>query len=80
MVTLERLNRAIEVTARFMVEYNLPQIMPTLKRLEAERDKLLAQGDAIEYAKRVLEKLKAGPNEPHVWRWEVNGAALHKVQ
>jgi hypothetical protein len=37
-----------------MVEHNLPQLLPTLKRLEAERDRLLREGDAIEYAKRLL--------------------------
>jgi hypothetical protein len=55
-VTVERLENAINVTAYVMVRHNLPQILPTLKRLEAERDRLLADGDPIEHAKRVLER------------------------
>jgi hypothetical protein len=54
-VTIERLESAIKTTARCMVTHDLgPQLMPTLKRLEAERDRLMRDGDAIEYAKRVL--------------------------
>jgi adenylosuccinate lyase len=53
----DRLERAILTTARVMTEFNLPQILPTLKRLEAERDDLLKNGDAISYAERVLSKL-----------------------
>jgi hypothetical protein len=53
-VTLERLDRAIQLTARCMVNHQLPQILPTLKRLQAERDRLLREGDALEYARRVL--------------------------
>jgi hypothetical protein len=56
VVTIERLERAIAVTARCMAQHNLPQLLPTLKRLEAERDRLLQEGDPIEYAKRVLGK------------------------
>jgi hypothetical protein len=52
--TAEDLKRAITVTADVMVRHKLPQLMPTLKRLEAERDRLLREGDAIEYDKRVL--------------------------
>jgi hypothetical protein len=55
-VTVERLERAITVTASAMARHNLPQLLPTLKRLEAERDNLLLNGDPIEYAKRVLER------------------------
>jgi hypothetical protein len=53
-VTIERLDRAIKTTADSMVRFNLPQIMPTLKRLEAERDNMIKNGDPIEYAKRLL--------------------------
>jgi hypothetical protein len=53
-VTVERLERAIKITASCIVEHNLPQLLPTLKRLEAERDRLVQEGDAIEYARRVL--------------------------
>ena len=39
-----------------MQRHKLPQLLPTLKRLEAELEKLRTDGDAIEYAKRVLER------------------------
>jgi hypothetical protein len=55
-VTVERLENAITMTAYVMAHHNLPQLLPTLKRLEAERDNLLRNGDPIEYAKRVLER------------------------
>jgi hypothetical protein len=55
VVTVER---AIEVTADCMARHpDLAQrLMPTLKRLEAERDNLIANGDALEYAKRILAR------------------------
>ena len=56
MTQLEQLERAVETTARVIVQHDLPQIMPTLKRLEAERERLLREGDPIEYAKRILDK------------------------
>jgi ribosomal 50S subunit-associated protein YjgA (DUF615 family) len=56
-VTVERIERAIAVTASCMARHNLPQLMPTLKRLEAERDQLVANGDPIQYAKRVLARI-----------------------
>jgi hypothetical protein len=52
--SVERLESAVKVTARCMVEHDLPQLLPTLKRLEAERDRLVQEGDAIEYARRLL--------------------------
>ena len=51
-----RLERPITMTAYVMAHHNLPQLLPTLKRLEAERDRLLQEGDPIEYAKRVLRQ------------------------
>jgi hypothetical protein len=39
-ITVARLDRAIELTARAMTLHDLPQLLPTLKRLEAERDRL----------------------------------------
>jgi hypothetical protein len=51
-----RLERPITMTAYVMAHHNLPQLLPTLKRLEAERDNLLRNGDPIEYAKRVLRQ------------------------
>jgi hypothetical protein len=58
-VTIERLGCAIAVTADCMTRHNLPELLPTLKRLEAARDDLRANGDPIEYARRVLTKLAA---------------------
>jgi hypothetical protein len=58
-VTIERLNHAIQVTSRVMAHHNLPQLLPTLKRLETERDKLLSEGDPIAYAKKVLARYAA---------------------
>jgi hypothetical protein len=59
LVTIERLERAIAKTAYCMTRHKLPQLLPTLKRLEAARDDLKANGDPIEYARRVLTKLAA---------------------
>jgi hypothetical protein len=55
-ITIERLDNAIVITAYCMQRHNLRQLFPTLKRLEAAREKLRADGDPIEYAKRVLER------------------------
>jgi hypothetical protein len=55
-VTVERIEHYIALTAYAMQRHKLPQIFPTLKRLEAERDRLRAEGDPIEYAKRLLER------------------------
>ena len=55
-VTIERLERAIAVTDYCMTKHNLPQLMPALKRLEAERDNLIANGDPIQYAERILKR------------------------
>ena len=53
-VTAEQLDRAIKITAHVMVRHNLPQILPTLKRLEGEHRRLSSEGDPIDYAKRIL--------------------------
>jgi hypothetical protein len=55
-VSVEELERAIITTARCMAEHNLPQLLPTLKRLEAERDRLRRDGDPIAYARRLLRQ------------------------
>jgi hypothetical protein len=52
-ITIERLDRAIAITADAMVLHELRELGPTLKRLEAERDKLVSEGDPLEYAKRL---------------------------
>jgi hypothetical protein len=53
--TIERLELAINITAYAMTRHELPQMLPILKRLEAYRDELLANGDPLAYAKRVLD-------------------------
>ena len=55
-VTIARLDNAITLTAYVMQRHNLPQLLPTLKRLENGRDQLRRDGDPIEYAKRVFER------------------------
>ena len=58
-VTVERIERAIAITAEAMARHNLPQLLPTLKRLEAERDKLIVDGDPIDYAERFIARISA---------------------
>jgi hypothetical protein len=58
-VTVERIERAIAITAEAMARHNLPQLLPTLKRLEAERDKLIVDGDPIDYAERLIARISA---------------------
>ena len=57
-ITIEGLERAINVTAQVMADHHDlgHQLLPVLKRLEAERDKLVAEGDPIDYARRVLAR------------------------
>jgi hypothetical protein len=57
---LTRLDSAITLTAYVMQRHRLPQLLPTLKRLQAARDDLLVNGDALEYAKRVLARCTVG--------------------
>jgi hypothetical protein len=56
VVTIERIEHAIAVTAYCMTRHKLPQLLPTLKRLEAARDEFARDGDALDYARRVLER------------------------
>jgi hypothetical protein len=55
-ITIERIERAIAMTAYVMQRHDLPQLLPTLKRLETARDELMHDGDALEYARRVLAR------------------------
>ena len=57
-MTVEHLERAISVTATCMARHPdlAHRLMPTLKRLEAERDNLIANGDPVEYANRILAR------------------------
>jgi hypothetical protein len=66
MKEIERLNVAIAMTAYVIQRHNLPQVLPTLKRLEAARDDLLRDGDPIEYAKRALERSAAVRVQPRL--------------
>jgi hypothetical protein len=56
-ITVQRIERAIATTATAMAQHDLPQLLPTLKRLEAERDKLTTEGDPIDYAKRLMARI-----------------------
>jgi hypothetical protein len=55
-VTAERIERAITFTAYCMKRWRMPELLPTLKRLEAERDRLSDEGDALAYADSVLAR------------------------
>jgi hypothetical protein len=55
-VTIERVERAIRTVADMMVKHRRPQLMDTIKRLEAERDRLRNETDPIEYAKQILRR------------------------
>jgi hypothetical protein len=53
-VTIERIERAIRIVADIMVKHDRRRLMDTIKRLEAERDRLRNETDPIEYAKQIL--------------------------
>jgi hypothetical protein len=53
-VTLEEIDLAIKTFAYIIRRHNLPGALPTLKRLQVYREQRLAEGDALEYADRVL--------------------------
>jgi hypothetical protein len=55
-VTVERIERAIRTVADMMVKHGRPRLMDTIKRLEAERDRLRNETDPIEYAKQILRR------------------------
>lgn len=52
--TLERIDRAITFTAYCMKQWKMRELLPSLKRLQAERDRLAEEGDALQYAERIL--------------------------
>jgi hypothetical protein len=52
-ITIERLECAIDITIDAMELHSLRELLPMLKRLEAERDKLMSEGDPLEYARRL---------------------------
>ena len=53
---VDRLERAITFTAYAMREFGMRELLPSLKRLEAEPDRLAEEGDALVYADRVLAR------------------------
>jgi hypothetical protein len=55
-ITVERLEHAIRLTAYCMKRHDLQQLMPTIRRLIAARDDLIANGDHLEFADRILER------------------------
>jgi hypothetical protein len=55
-VTVERIERAIVTVAAVMVKHSRPRLMDTIKRLEAERDRLRNETDPIGYAKQILRR------------------------
>ena len=57
-VTIERLERAIGTVARMMVKHDMP-LGPTIRFLEAERDKLQQQTADMDYAMEILRKQEA---------------------
>ncbi|WP_213775061.1 hypothetical protein [Bradyrhizobium sp. dw_78] len=55
-LTAEDYETAVQALA-FMIQYhNLPGALPLLIRMEAERDRLIAEGGALDYARRVLAR------------------------
>jgi hypothetical protein len=56
-VTVERLERAIQTVAEVMLKHNRPRLKETIQILEAERDRLRAETDPMEYARNILSKV-----------------------
>jgi FtsZ-binding cell division protein ZapB len=54
-VTVERLDRAIGTVADVIVRHDI-DLMPTIRRLEAERDKLTQATADMDYAREILQK------------------------
>jgi hypothetical protein len=53
-ITIERLESAITIVADMMVKHERRGLMVTIRRLEAERDRLRNEADPIEYAKKII--------------------------
>jgi hypothetical protein len=53
-VTVERLERAIHIVADMIMKHDRPRLITTIRRLEAERDRLRNETDPMEYAKQIL--------------------------
>jgi hypothetical protein len=54
-VTIERLERAIYIVADMIVKHDM-DLMPTIRQLEAERDKLRQKTTAMDYAREILAR------------------------
>ena len=54
-VTPERIERAIRTVAELMVKHEM-DLMPTIRQLEAERDKLRQKTADMDYAKAIVAK------------------------
>jgi hypothetical protein len=55
-ITVARLNNAIRIIAKGMTLHKEPKARPILERLVEARDRLRSEGDALEFARRVLEE------------------------
>jgi uncharacterized protein (UPF0335 family) len=58
-VTIERLDRAIDIVAKMMVKHQRPGLIDAIERLEVERDLLRSEIDPMEYARQILTRNKA---------------------
>jgi hypothetical protein len=54
-VMVDRIEHAIHIVADVMVKHDI-DLMPTIRRLEAERDKLRQKTVGMDYAKEILRK------------------------
>jgi hypothetical protein len=54
-ITIEHLERAIYLVAQAMVDHDFP-LRPTIRQLEAERNKLLSKTSDMDYAKAILAR------------------------
>jgi hypothetical protein len=54
-VTVDRIEHAIHIVADVMVKHDI-DLMPTIRRLEAERDRLRQKTVGMDYAKEILRK------------------------
>jgi hypothetical protein len=57
-VTVERLERAIGTVAKVMVKHDMP-LGPTIRFLEAERERLRQRTADMDYAMEILRKREA---------------------
>ncbi len=55
-ITVERIDRAIETVARVIVMHDMPELMATIRHLEAERDRIQQETSAIDYAREILRR------------------------